>query len=263
MAVAADDRFICSTALGRWQTNCYVVGDFSTGHAVVVDPGEHGETVVPDVCERLGVTVDAILLTHGHLDHLWAVPALARRFDVPVLLHAADRWLWDDPAAAFSAPATLLADEFGLTWDPPEAALTTIDDGQTVTFASTDFQVVHTPGHTPGHVVFRVAGAAQMQLAIDCAPDRLPGALVGERLAHEGVVLSGDLLFAGTIGRTDLARGSMPDMMDSLTRHVLTLDDDTVVLPGHGPTTTIARERATNPFLVDARARAQERGAAR
>ncbi|MEX0869098.1 MAG: MBL fold metallo-hydrolase [Nitriliruptoraceae bacterium] len=253
--MAADDRFICSTTLGRWQTNCYVIGDRATARAVIVDPGEHGATAVPPLLDRLAVTPEAILLTHGHLDHLWAVPALARQFDVPVLLHADDRWLWDNPAAAFGAPFDVLAAEFGLSWTPDDDVLETVVDGQTVTLASTDFRVAHTPGHTPGHVTYRITGAARMQLAFDVSAAHGDDPAAFDGVGHDGVLLSGDLLFAGAIGRTDLVRGSTVEMLRSLAREVLTLDDDTLVLPGHGPTTTVATERATNPYLAEARTR--------
>ena len=122
------DRFVVGVPLGRWQTNCYVVGDHDRGKAVVIDPGEHGEEQVPALLQRLDVEVEAILLTHGHLDHIWAVPGLADHLDVPVLLHPDDRWLWDDPAAAFGAPPELLHRQLGLpAWDPPTDRLADLD----------------------------------------------------------------------------------------------------------------------------------------
>src|SRR5690625_4664025 len=112
------DRIVVGAPLGRWQTNCYLIADRERGAGVIIDPGEGGEEHVPQMLEAAGVRCEAILLTHGHLDHLWAVPSLAEKLDVAVLLHPDDRWLWDDPAAAFGAPPQMLATEFGLDWDP-------------------------------------------------------------------------------------------------------------------------------------------------
>ncbi|TVR34698.1 MAG: MBL fold metallo-hydrolase [Nitriliruptor sp.] len=240
------DRFVLGAPLGRWQTNCYLIGDHDRGSGVVIDPGEHGETQVPTMLEQAQVTCEAILLTHGHLDHLWAVPSLARSLDVPVFLHADDRWLWDDPAAAFGAPPELLAAEFGIEWDPPTDHLEAVADHQTVAFAGIDFQVRHNPGHTPGHVTYlgRQLAGVPIGFAMGAADE-----------ATQDVLFAGDLIFAGSIGRTDFPRGSMEDMYTSLVDTVLALEDDTLILTGHGPDTTVGRERATNPFLHEAASR--------
>ncbi len=238
------DRFILGAPLGRWQTNCYLIGDREKGTGVVVDPGEHAGEHVPTMLAQSGVACEAILLTHGHLDHLWAVPELARELDVPVLLHPDDRWLWDDPAAAFGAPPELLAEQFGLQWDPPTDHLDSVADGQTLSFAGIGFQVKHNPGHTPGHVTYLGRDLAGIPIAFP---------LGDAEVATEDVLFSGDLVFAGSIGRTDFPRGSIADMFRSLVDTVLTLEDDTLVLSGHGPDTTVGRERATNPFLAEAR----------
>ena len=237
------EPFVLGAPLGRWQTNCYAVGDRELGTAVLVDPGETAEAQAIEMLASVDVRCEAILLTHGHLDHLWAVPELARSLDVPVLLHADDRWLWDDPAAAFGAPRELLAAEFGLEWDPPTEHLDTVADGQRLRLAGVAFDVVHNPGHTPGHVTYlgRDLGAASVTFPLGDA----------ER-ASDDVLFSGDLLFAGSIGRTDFPRGSMEDMLRSLATTVLPLEDDTLVLSGHGPDTTIGYERETNPFLRQA-----------
>ncbi|MBS3941555.1 MAG: MBL fold metallo-hydrolase [Actinobacteria bacterium] len=237
------DRFVIGLPLGRWQTNCWIVGDRDLGTAVVVDPGEHGATEVPPLLERAGVTCAAILLTHGHLDHAWAVPDLARSLDVEVLLHAEDRWLWDDPAAAFGMPSELLEQQFGLRWDPPTERLRDLTDGQRLAYAGVEFDVRHNPGHTPGHVTFlgrRLAGVP------------VTFAMGDAESASEDVLFSGDLVFAGSIGRTDFPRGSTEHMMRSLVDTVLPLDDTTLILSGHGPDTTIGHERVSNPFLREA-----------
>jgi hydroxyacylglutathione hydrolase len=241
------DRFVLGAPLGRWQTNCFVIGDHDRGTAVVIDPGEHGETQVPELLATAEVRCEAILLTHGHLDHLWAVPALARHLDVPVLLHPDDRWLWDDPAAAFGMPTALLEQEFGMRWDPPTEHLMDVTHAQRITFAGVDFEVAHNPGHTPGHVTY---------LGADLAGVPVTFALGEQESASDAVLFSGDLVFAGSIGRTDFPRGSTEDMMRSLAATVLPLQDDTLILSGHGPDTTVGHERATNPFLREAAQRA-------
>jgi len=237
------DPFILGAPLGRWQTNCYVVGDRALGRAVVVDPGETGEAQVLEMLASVEATCEAILLTHGHLDHLWAVPQLARALDVPVLLHDDDRWLWDDPAAAFGAPLEVLSEQLGLNWDPPTDHLESVAGGQRLRMAGVRFDVVHNPGHTPGHVTY---------LGRDLARATVTFPLGEAEQGSEDVLFSGDLLFAGSIGRTDFPRGSMPDMLRSLSATVLELEDDTVVLSGHGPDTTVGYERETNPYLRQA-----------
>jgi len=221
-------RYIEGFALGMWQANCYVLGDDELGTCVVVDPGQGGGEAVRARLAGRGARCEAILLTHGHLDHVWAVPELAAELDVPVLLHAEDRWLWDDPAAAFGQlPPGALKAQFGLDWDPPTERLEPLHDGMSLRLAGCSLQVRHTPGHTPGSSVF---------LLMDTGQD-------------DPLLLSGDLIFAGSVGRTDFPRGSWDQQLASIERVVLPLPDPTVILSGHGPETTVGVERATNPFL--------------
>ncbi|MFP4634365.1 MAG: MBL fold metallo-hydrolase [Nitriliruptoraceae bacterium] len=240
------DRFVLGAPLGRWQTNCWIIGDRDRGTAVVIDPGEHGESRVPQLLADAGVTCEAILLTHGHLDHIWAVPELAGQLDVPVLLHPDDRWIWDEPAAAFGAPPELLEQEFGLVWEPPTDHLEEVRGGAQLGFAGLRFDVAHNPGHTPGHVTY---------LGRELAGVPVSFALGSHDRGSQDVLFSGDLLFAGSIGRTDFPRGSTEAIMRSLHDTVLPLEDDTLVLTGHGPDTTVGRERAANPFLHEAASR--------
>lgn len=272
------DRLVLSCVLGRWATNCYVVADVAAGTAVVIDPGEGGASALPGLLDGLGLSAEALLVTHGHLDHLWSVPALAERLDVPVLLHDDDRWLWRNPAEAFGAPYSVLRDQFGLDWQPDDGRLEPVRDGQRLRFASTVFTVRHNPGHTPGHVTYLAHDLAGAAVALEVDPDRVAGQAAdgrspdaagtagvtvaarlgaGDRSALSGdeVLFSGDLVFAGSIGRTDLVGGSVDDMMRSLVRTVVPLDDDTLILSGHGPQTTVAAERAANAFLHEAIAR--------
>jgi hydroxyacylglutathione hydrolase len=223
-----DTRFIEAFVLGMWQTNCYILGDVEAGRAVVIDPGQGGGPVVHERLAARNVTCEAILLTHGHLDHIWAVPSLAEALDVPVLLHGDDRWLWDDPVAAFgNVPSTALKAQFGFDWDPPTERLEYLRDHQTLSFAGYRIEVRHTPGHTPGSSVF---------LLTDTGDD-------------QPLLISGDLIFAGSVGRTDFPRGSLQQQMESISRVVLPLPDNMVIVSGHGPSTTVGAERATNPFL--------------
>lgn len=219
----SESRYVEGFALGMWQTNCYILGDRELGRAVVVDPGQDGAPAVRERLAARNVACDAILLTHGHLDHVWAVPELAAELDVPVLLHAEDHYLWKDPFAAFDeVTAHMLRTQITVEWDASTDQLDVITDGQTLRLAGIELTVRHTPGHTPGSCAFVLS-------------DRL---------------VSGDLLFAGSVGRTDFPRGSWEQQCDSLSRVVLPLPDDTVVLPGHGPETTVGAERTTNPFLT-------------
>lgn len=241
------DRFVVGVPLGRWQTNCYVIGDRVQGRSVVIDPGETGSETVPRLLEQFEVTCEAILLSHGHLDHLWGVPGLVRALDVPVFLHPDDRWMWDDPAAGMGVPGRDgLQAMFGLEWDPPTDHLENVADGDRLTFAGIEFDVAHNPGHTPGHVTYlgRDLGQADVEVALG-----------GVRQATDQILFSGDLVFAGSIGRTDLPRGDTDAMLRSLVETVLPREDDTVILSGHGPATTVGRERSTNPFLAEARQR--------
>lgn len=237
------DIVIVGMPLGSWQTNVYVVGDRDRGECVVIDPGQTGEERVPDLVDRLALTPTAVLLTHAHIDHLWAAPALAERYDVEVHLHPDDRWLWHDPQnAAGEFPREVLQQQYGLDWRPDDERLVDLADGERLTRAGVAFDVAHNPGHTPGHCTFLGRGLADATVEV----------VLGDPSAADEVLFSGDLLFRGNIGRMDLRGGDPRAMLDSLARCVLPLDDDTVVLTGHGPDTTIGRERATNPYLAEA-----------
>jgi hydroxyacylglutathione hydrolase len=226
--------------MGAWATNCVLLGDRSRGEVVIVDPGQGAEDAVPGLVGSLGLRPVAILLTHGHLDHLWAAPGLARDLGIPVHLHPADRWLWESPPAAFGPGGEQLAAGFGFAdWDVTGVEVRDLADGQRLELAGVRLEVHHTPGHTPGHVTFTTADLAGSPVVLD-----------GRRLdVSDGVLIAGDLLFAGSIGRTDLAGGDPAAMGRSLAATMGRHTDTTIVVPGHGPATSIGSERASNPFL--------------
>ncbi|MGH2898308.1 MAG: MBL fold metallo-hydrolase, partial [Solirubrobacteraceae bacterium] len=200
--------------VGAFQENSYLVIDEASTHAVLVDPGDEPDELIAMV-EESGVALDAIWLTHGHLDHIGGIAGVRRRWPVPVYMHPLDLPLFvrgEQQAALYGVP-----------FEQPEPPDMDLGDGDTLAVGSLAFDVIHLPGHSPGHVVFR----------------------------HDTILLGGDLLFAGSIGRTDLPLANPAHMEDSLSR-ISELDDATIVHPGHGPITTIGRERATNPFLTGA-----------
>jgi glyoxylase-like metal-dependent hydrolase (beta-lactamase superfamily II) len=214
---------------GPWGTNCYVVATGPGAECVVVDPGKDAAQGVAEVVREHNLKPVSILVTHGHIDHMWCVAPVAGTYDSTAWIHPEDRHLLTDPMAGISpeTASMLLGQkvEFAEPDDVRELA-----DGQHLELAGLEFVVDHTPGHTRGSVTFRTP--------------------YGERDVSE-IMFSGDLLFAGSIGRTDLPGGDHPTMLRSLRDKVLTLPDDIVVLPGHGEQTSIGRERATNPFLLD------------
>jgi hydroxyacylglutathione hydrolase len=215
---------------GSFQTNCWLVATGPGSEALVVDPGQDALPGIAELCARHHLKPVAALLTHGHLDHIWTVAPLAGANGIPAFVHPADRHLLADPLAGFSPEARAA---FGwLRLQEPDD-VRELADGQVIELAGLRVTVDHTPGHTAGHVTFRLPAEGQPAGA---EPPRL---------------LAGDLVFAGSIGRTDLPGGSMRDMLASLATRFLTLPDETVVLPGHGPETTVGRERASNPFLTD------------
>jgi glyoxylase-like metal-dependent hydrolase (beta-lactamase superfamily II) len=213
---------------GPWGTNCYVVATGRGAECVVVDPGKDASAGVQQVVDEHGLKPVAVLVTHGHVDHMWCVAPVAGAYDATAYIHPADRHLLADPMAGMSADtaAMMLGGKYQFAEPDRVEELT---DLATVELAGISFTVDHTPGHTQGSITFRTP--------------------------YEGdvseVMFAGDLLFAGSIGRTDLPGGDHQQMLRSLREKVLTLRDDVVVLPGHGEQTSIGRERATNPFLLD------------
>jgi glyoxylase-like metal-dependent hydrolase (beta-lactamase superfamily II) len=229
---------------GSFGTNCYVVAPGAGEECVIVDPGQDAVQGIEDVLARHRLRPVAVVLTHGHIDHIWSVVPVCGARNIPAYIHPADRALLSDPARGFPAGVgqQLLG---GLTFTEPDD-VAELADGATLPLAGLEFSVDHAPGHTPGSVTFRLPGGGAGGGA-GGGPDGGPAAAA----AGEGPVLfSGDLLFAGSIGRTDLPGGDYPAILDSLARVCLPLPDETVVLSGHGPATTIGAERASNPFLA-------------
>jgi hydroxyacylglutathione hydrolase len=210
---------------GSFQTNCYVVAAGPGEPCLVVDPGMDAVEPLEAVLSEHRVTPVAVLLTHGHLDHTFSVVPVCDGHDVPAFIHPADRVLLADPLRAMSAEMGRLLGDLVMR-EPREVR--TLDDGAAVELAGLALRVDHTPGHTPGSVVFSTRTDAD-----------------------EEIILAGDTLFAGSIGRTDLPGGDPEQMMRSLRDKLMTRDDATYLLPGHGPVTTIGRERASNPFVAD------------
>ncbi|MEU4229897.1 MBL fold metallo-hydrolase [Nonomuraea sp. NPDC026600] len=208
---------------GAFQTNCYVVAPAAGEECVIVDPGQDAVDGVDELLKEHRLKPVAVLLTHGHLDHVWSVAPVCGARDVPAWIHPDDRHLLSDPAAGWSPTSSSMFG--GITLSEPDD-VRELSDGAVLPLAGLEIVVDHTPGHTRGSVSFRL-------------PD-------------DDVMLSGDLLFAGSIGRSDLPGGDYPTILRSLADKCLPLPDDTVVLPGHGPQTTIGRERATNPYLKEA-----------
>ncbi len=199
--------------VGPVQANCYIVGCPETRAAVIIDPGDEAERILQAVAE-LKVTVTHILLTHAHFDHITAAQAVAEHTGAPLALHPDDL-----PLLNVGGGATA----FGLPQPPIPVPQIWLSAGDTISAGTLSFSVLHTPGHSPGHVCFRET--------------------------NHGAIFVGDVLFAGSIGRTDLPGGSYETLMDSIAHQLMTLPDDTVVYPGHGPATTIGAERVGNPFL--------------
>ncbi|HUQ99161.1 MAG TPA: MBL fold metallo-hydrolase [Gemmatimonadaceae bacterium] len=197
--------------VGAFQENCYIVTDERSNRSVVVDPGSEGARIV-DAIEKLGTTLEAVWITHAHVDHVGAIASVKKRWDVPVYLHPLDLRLYS------AAPRQ--AEVYGVPFEEAPPPDHEFSDGQTIRVGQVEMTVMHAPGHAPGHVVIH----------------------------GHGIALVGDCLFAGSIGRTDLPFSNPPQLAASLEK-ITALPPETVVYPGHGVDTTIAEEKLSNPFL--------------
>jgi glyoxylase-like metal-dependent hydrolase (beta-lactamase superfamily II) len=219
--------FVAGFPAGSFAANCYVVAPAAGEECVIIDPGQDAEAGIDEVLREHRLKPVAVILTHGHIDHVWSVAPVCGARNVPAYIHPDDRALLTDPARGLSlTPGQQLFG--GISFSEPDD-VRELADGAVIELAGLRLTVDHAPGHTPGSVTFRTPAAEEI-------PE---------------VLFSGDLLFAGSIGRSDLPGGDHPTILRSLASVCLTLPDETVVLPGHGPQTTIGRERATNPYLVD------------
>ncbi len=213
---------------GAFAANCYVVAPAPGEECVIIDPGQDAQPGIEDLLARFRLKPIAVLLTHGHIDHVWSVAPVCGARGIPAYIHPDDRELLADPGKGL---ALSVGQQFlrGITFTEPDD-VRELADGTPLTLAGCEFTVGHVPGHTPGSVTFRTGEAPQ-------------------GYDNTGTLFTGDLLFAGSIGRTDLPGGDDRAMLLSLSR-TLTLPDDMLVLPGHGRQTTIGAQRQDNPFLA-------------
>jgi len=202
---------------GPFQTNAYLIADKATRECAIVDPGYGADEQWGEVIAEENLKLTSILLTHGHIDHTCGVAVLARAFPgVPILMHRDDMFMItggnDRAVQMFGLPPF---EKFDVT--------EFIDEGRPVRVGETAFEVLFVPGHSPGHVAF----------------------------LNGGILIGGDVVFLGSIGRTDLPGGDYIQLMESIHNRILTLPDETIIAPGHGPATSVGQERATNPFILE------------
>jgi len=217
------DVLLTGFAAGMLQCNCYVLAPHDGAEAIVVDPGQRAMGRLRQILDEHRLSPAAVLLTHGHVDHIWSAQKVADTYGCPAYIHPEDRFMLADPIKGFGPRLAQLA--FGVMFSEPRQVVELDRDGDKLDLGGITVAVDHTPGHTRGSVVFRV--------------DQPMGDLV----------FTGDTLFQGSVGRTDLPGGSGNHLLGSIMTKLMVLDDDTVVLPGHGPQTTIGAERRSNPFL--------------
>jgi hydroxyacylglutathione hydrolase len=210
---------------GMLQCNCYVLADRPGTDAVIVDPGQRAMGPLRRILDENRLTPAAVLLTHGHIDHIWSAQKVSDTYGCPTYIHPEDRFMLTDPIYGFGPRLAQMVT--GAFFREPKQVVELDRDGDKLDLGSVTVNVDHTPGHTRGSVVFRVASSKD----------------------EKDIVFTGDTLFERSVGRTDLFGGSGRDLLTSIIGKLLVLDDNTVVLPGHGPSTTIGAERRFNPFL--------------
>jgi glyoxylase-like metal-dependent hydrolase (beta-lactamase superfamily II) len=220
---------------GVLQCNCYVLAPHEGSDAIIVDPGQRAMGPLRRILDEHRLTPAAVLLTHGHIDHMWSAQKVSDTYGCPTYIHPEDRCMLTDPIKGFGPRLAQVA--FGALFREPRQVVELDRDGDKIELGGITVTVDHTPGHTRGSVVFRVGGLERSDSGMNWAdwPSEL--------------AFTGDTLFKQSIGRTDLEGGSGRDILNSIVNKLLVLDDDTVVLPGHGPKSTIGAERRTNPFI--------------
>ena len=207
-----------SFTFNPFQTNCFICHD--AGEAAIIDPSCYQEQEIEEVkryIESEGLTVKHLLLTHAHIDHIFGCKALAEAYGMGFKMHASDEPLL--------AQAPMHAQMFGTNIEQPPPAAGFLTEDDTITLGNTTWQIIHTPGHSPGSICF-----------VDEA---------------NKFVIAGDVIFYNSIGRTDLWQGSLPTLMRSIFQKIMPMEDDVTLYPGHGPSTTVGRERVSNPFLIE------------
>ena len=226
-----DVVFITGFPAGMLACNCYVLAQRAGTDAIIVDPGQRAMGPLQRILDENHLTPAAVLLTHGHVDHIWSAQKVADMYGCPAYIHPDDRFMLTDPIKDFGRglAGALARSAFGALFSEPKQVIELDKDADKVELGGVTVTVDHTPGHTRGSVVFRV----------DSGIGTGPGS----------VVFTGDTLFRQSVGRADLPGGSGRDLLGSIVTKLLVLDDDTVVLPGHGEKTTIGYERRNNPFL--------------
>lgn len=202
--------------VGQFQVNCFLLVDEATQDALLIDPGDNPAAIL-DLVQRTGAHLRGIINTHAHLDHVMAIPEIKAATGAPFYLHK-------DEAPILAAAPKMIAAWLGQQWGPPPDIDATLSPGDLLHLGESVLEIRHVPGHSPGSLAF---------------------------VDHQGhQVWTGDALFAGSIGRTDLPGGNTQQLLQAIRSQLLTLPDDTKVYPGHGPFTTIGRERRSNPFLI-------------
>jgi len=199
--------------VGLYAANCYIIACEDTNKAAVIDPGGDSEKIVGKINEN-ELLLEYIILTHGHGDHIGGVTALKKRAGGLILIHEEDEYLIKDADKNFSSMMSGPKVEF--------EADKTLKDGDILKLGNLELEIIHTPGHTPGGICIKV----------------------------RDLLFTGDTLFSNSIGRTDFERGSYKEIIKSIKERLIVFDDDTKVLPGHGPASTIGIEKTTNPFLI-------------
>ena len=210
---------------GVWQTNCYVLAPGRNSECIVIDPGFNCADQVAQIVQDFGLKPVATLLTHGHLDHMWSVVPVAEGYDIPAYIHSADKHLLADPLSGISSETVAMLSEslMGVNFVEPSEVIE-FNAPTKIEIAGMEIELIPAPGHTSGSTIFKLG-------------------------SNKRTVFTGDVLFAGAIGRTDLPGGSAAQMNETLKSVILPLPDEYRVLPGHGPESTMEVERVNNPFL--------------